>query len=102
MKKDGIQFMDVSDHMHLGQLNAQRLTDASFAQAPSSEINVKTASMLDDLEEAIPNMRGDIVKLSSFWTRNYRSPWGLMSSNWVYDHVAEVRLLHCTIPTTYY
>lgn len=82
--------MDVTSHLDLGHRNAQRSQEVSFAHAPTSEVNALTASILDDLEDAIPNMRGDIVKLSSFWNRSYRSPWGLASSNWVHDHAAEV------------
>lgn len=91
MKKNGVHFMDVTDHLDLGERNKRRSAPASFSQTPIQIADANIASMLDDLEDAIPHMREDIMKLSSFWTRNAYSPWGLASSNWVYDHVSEVR-----------
>ena len=90
MKKNGVHFMDVTDHLDLGERNKRRSAPASFSQTPIQAADADIVSILDDLEDAIPHMREDIMKLSSFWTRNAYSPWGLASSDWVYDHVSEV------------
>jgi leucyl aminopeptidase len=82
----------VTDHPKLGQLNAQRIRTNSLSSealvvdaiAPRNTVQ----RMLSEIDDA--HLRTDIAKLSSFWNRNYRSPWGLASSNWVHDTVRDV------------
>lgn len=83
--------MDVTDHQDLGQINAQRLiTKAIKPLQVDEERKLAVRSMFPDLDTTY--LKDDITKLSSFWTRNYRSQWGLLSSNWIYDHVDAVCL----------
>lgn len=80
--------MDITDHQNLGKLNAQRL-HANFVSSTLT-VNAKSAveAMTADLDTE--HLRKDIAHLSSFWNRNYRSPWGLASSNWIYQQVEQV------------
>jgi bacterial leucyl aminopeptidase len=84
--------MDVTDQPNLGSLNAERLHASSIIQGSllSSEITPKefVKTMLSDIEDTY--LRKDIANLTSFWTRWYRSSWGLKSSNWLYDTVQNV------------
>jgi leucyl aminopeptidase len=90
LKKAGHDFMDITDHPDLGQHNSQR--QRVKADLPSVGLSEQAKSsikaMLIDLDDK--HLRADIAKLSSFWNRNYRSTWGLLSSNWIYDQVQAV------------
>ena len=89
LKKDGFGFMDVTDYQDLGEINAQRLiTKAIKPLQVNEERKLAVRSMFPDLDTTY--LKEDITKLSSFWTRNYRSQWGLLSSNWIYDQVDAV------------
>ena len=91
LKKAGHDFMDITDHPDLGQRNSLRArvkTDLPSVGL-TKETKSFTRAMMDDLDDK--HLRADIAKLSSFWNRNYRSPWGLLSSNWIHDQVEAVR-----------
>jgi len=81
--------MDITDHPHLGSINSQRTFTELFHD---TEITEKSSvkSLFEGVDDTY--LRKDIAKLSSFWNRNYRSPWGLASSNWVHDTVYKVRV----------
>jgi leucyl aminopeptidase len=82
----------VTDHPNLGSLNAERLRVESAPRYSFLTENVKpkgyVKAMLSEIDDS--HLRKDIAKLTSFWNRSYRSPWGLASSNWVHDTVKEV------------
>jgi leucyl aminopeptidase len=91
LKKTGYNFMDITDHPNLGQINRQRaLTNAVSLNNP---IDDKTKSSIKAMMTGLDDkhLRADIAKLSSFWNRSYKSHWGLSSSNWIYDQVEAVR-----------
>ena len=93
LKQQGLEFMDITEHPNLGALNAQR--PQRFVN-PEPKLSAQSSDAVRALlagEITTDHMRADITKLSSFWTRSYRSNWGLLSSNWVYDHVSSVRPL---------
>ena len=93
LKQQGLEFMDITEHPTLGALNAQR--PQRFVN-PEPKLLAQSSDAVRALlagEITTDHMRADITKLSSFWTRSYRSNWGLLSSNWVYDHVSSVRPL---------
>ncbi|TRM57458.1 hypothetical protein BD626DRAFT_412021 [Schizophyllum amplum] len=90
LKQQGLEFIDITEHPNLGQLNAQR---ASRFVSPEPRLSAQSSGAVNALlagEITTDHMRTDIVKLSSFWTRSYRSNWGLLSSNWVFDHVSSI------------
>ncbi|KZP13852.1 Zn-dependent exopeptidase [Athelia psychrophila] len=94
LKKDGHSFVDVTDHLGLGQLNAQRGRIASIPTGSLRTADVASrrwhavASMLKDLDDS--HLKKDIVKLTSFWNRSHRSRWGLLSSNWIHDQAESI------------
>ena len=96
LKKAGKDFIDVTDHPHLGQLNAQRIRTSSIhGSLLTNDITPKAfiREMFDDkIDDS--HLRRDIANLTSFWNRSYRSSYGLKSSNWVYDTVSEVCEFH--------
>lgn len=93
LKKDGFDFMDITDHVNLGRYTTH-VTEVE-ASAPvlsaigDAKLSIRT--MLDGVNDT--HLRLDIAHLSSFWTRNYRSRWGLLSSNWIYEKVDSVRTI---------
>jgi leucyl aminopeptidase len=91
LKKAGYNFMDITDHPNLGQINSQRaLTNGVSLNNP---IDDKTKSSIKAMMQGLDDkhLKADIAKLSSFWNRSYKSHWGLSSSNWIYDQVEAVR-----------
>jgi leucyl aminopeptidase len=91
LKKAGYNFMDITDHPNLGQINHQRgLANAVSLDNP---IDDKTKSSIKAMMTGLDDkhLRADIAKLSSFWNRNYKSHWGLSSSDWIHDQVEAVR-----------
>jgi len=91
LKKAGKSFMDVTDHPNLGQLNSERVgTRASGGISLVAPITTKheVKSMFSEIDDS--HLRKDIAKLTSFWNRNYRTPWGLSSSNWIHDTVKDL------------
>ncbi|KZP14543.1 Zn-dependent exopeptidase [Athelia psychrophila] len=88
LKKDGYSFMDITDHQDLGELNKQRLRTA--AVSPTLTINAKSTVDAMTAELNTRHLREDLEVLSSFWTRNYYTHWGLRSSNWIHDQVEKV------------
>ncbi|KAL1686675.1 Zn-dependent exopeptidase [Schizophyllum commune] len=90
LKQQGLEFMDITEHPTLGALNAQR--PQRFVN-PEPKLSAQSSDAVRALlagEITTDHLRADITKLSSFWTRSYRSNWGLLSSNWVYDHVSSI------------
>ncbi|KAL1706508.1 hypothetical protein EV121DRAFT_278776 [Schizophyllum commune] len=90
LKQQGLEFMDITEHPSLGTLNAQR--PQRFVN-PEPKLSAQSSDAVRALltgEITTDHMRADITKLSSFWNRSYRSNWGLLSSNWVFDHVSSI------------
>ncbi|KAL1734135.1 hypothetical protein EV714DRAFT_281257 [Schizophyllum commune] len=90
LKQQGLEFMDITEHPTLGALNAQR---PQRLVNPEPKLLAQSSDAVRALlagEITTDHMRADITKLSSFWNRSYRSNWGLLSSNWVYDHVSSI------------
>ena len=82
--------MDVTDHPELGMLNANKEKRAWYLKPLTEELKAAIKSMLADPEINDAHLRKDLTKLSSFWNRSYRSPWGLLSSDWIYERVGDV------------
>ncbi|KAH8826114.1 Zn-dependent exopeptidase [Flagelloscypha sp. PMI_526] len=56
----------------------------------SGKDNFFVQSAADDMDGIAENLRSDLTKLTAFWTRSYKSQWGLHSSNWIYEHMSEL------------
>lgn len=95
--------MDVTDHPNLGELNAERQRmkprPESFQPASVNEVS-KIKELISSLDLNDTHLREDIAKLTSFWNRSYKSPWGLLSSEWVYGKVWHVGHLHRFCPNS--
>ncbi|KZP19025.1 Zn-dependent exopeptidase [Athelia psychrophila] len=90
LKKDGVSFMDVTDNQRLGELNAQRLTTKSIQPLQVLEERKLAVQSMFPADLDATHLKADIEKLSSFWNRSYRSQWGLLSSNWIYDQAEAI------------
>jgi leucyl aminopeptidase len=79
----------------LGKLNAARKLKASassqFTYASSVTPKQSVKALMENLDDK--HLRADIAKLTSFWNRSYKSPYGLASSEWLYSHVESVGFL---------
>lgn len=85
LKREGYRFIDITDHYDEYK-NARIVGSETF---PS---NVQFEKQIKELAQNITkdNMRKNLVELSSFHTRYYKSDYGLKSSLWLYDHISEL------------
>ncbi|KAH8797187.1 Zn-dependent exopeptidase [Flagelloscypha sp. PMI_526] len=85
-------FLDITEHQ---DFTSRSFPPRSFV-APqissylSEKSNVLVQSAADDMDGIAENLRSDLTKLTSFWTRSYKSQWGLHSSNWIYEHMSKL------------
>lgn len=93
LKRAGKDFMDITDYPELGLTNASRNQSSAVAATSSSLAQAETdiKAYTADLDDSY--LRSDIAELSGFWTRAYFSPWGHLSSNWIYDHANAVSVV---------
>ncbi|KZV80603.1 Zn-dependent exopeptidase [Exidia glandulosa HHB12029] len=91
LKRQGREFMDITDHTSLGAFNAQRAS-LVYARPPVSALANSTRDRLHVVMNSLDDkhLRKDIEILSSFWNRNYRSLWGKRSSDWIFSHVQDI------------
>jgi bacterial leucyl aminopeptidase len=89
LKKAGSDFMDITDNQLLGAVNALRVRPQQAYDFDATAADEVDRLMLG-LDDAVDYLKADITKLSSFWTRSYRSQWGVLSSNWIHSQVSEV------------
>ncbi|KAE9975131.1 Leucine aminopeptidase 1 [Venturia inaequalis] len=87
IRREGINFMDITDTPHLGLLRAE--SGVKTVKYPASVAYNKTIKpMLKDLDKK--NMRKNLEKFTSFHTRYYKSQYGAQSSAWLMGQVAEI------------
>ncbi|KAL7275246.1 Leucine aminopeptidase 1 [Rhizina undulata] len=88
LKRQRINFMDITDHQHLGSENALRAAPIAkqtiqYPSKPKFQADVKP--LLKELNE--DNMKANLEKFTSFWTRYYKSDTGKESSEWLLSRV---------------
>ncbi|KAF7968213.1 hypothetical protein HWV62_31647 [Athelia sp. TMB] len=89
LRKAGLAFMDITDHAHLGTLNAQRPRPRTpTSPTLNARAQAAVARMTARLNTA--HLRADLGALSAFWTRAYFTYWGARSSDWIYAQVEQI------------
>ncbi|KAH8825025.1 Zn-dependent exopeptidase [Flagelloscypha sp. PMI_526] len=88
------RFLDITEHR---DFTTRAVVPKSF-QAPndasSARASIFVDAVRDDLDGVVENMKTDLTQLTAFWTRSYKSIWGLQSSNWVFEHVSKLLRAH--------
>ncbi|KAL8848014.1 MAG: hypothetical protein Q9221_006919 [Calogaya cf. arnoldii] len=86
LRRDGVNFMDITDTQDLGQVAAPRLSRRATVTYPEKPVyNETLAPAMKDLSKK--NMRKHLEKFTSFYTRYYKSSYGAESSAWLLDQV---------------
>lgn len=86
LRRDGVNFMDITGTQDLGQVAATRLSSRATVTYPEKPVHNKTlAPAMKSLSKK--NMRKHLEKFTSFYTRYYKSPYGAESSAWLFDQV---------------
>ncbi|PVI04500.1 leucine aminopeptidase 2 [Periconia macrospinosa] len=84
LRREGINFFDITDTPELGSLN--REIGIRSVQFPTKTAHNDTvAPLLKQLEKN--NMRKHLEKFTSFYTRYYKSDYGAQSSAWLLGQV---------------
>jgi len=90
LKRQGLKFMDITDHQDLGFSNAVReATNKKKTVTFPSELKFQ-----DDLKPLLKkldksNMQANLEKFTSFHTRYARSDYGKQSSEWLLSRINE-------------
>ncbi|KAE8148402.1 leucine aminopeptidase 1 [Aspergillus avenaceus] len=87
LKLDGVNFIDITEEQNTG-----------FYPTLHSDSGVNFPSKMEHVQEvqaltqglAKENMRHDLEKFTSFYTRYYKSQTGIESATWLYDQVQAV------------
>lgn len=86
LRRDGVNFMDITETQDLGQVAATRLFPRATVTYPEKPVHNKTlAPAMKSLSKK--NMRKHLENFTSFYTRYYKSPYGAESSAWLFDQV---------------
>lgn len=87
----GINFIDITDHQHLGELNAARFQSSNDKPAsfPSKAVHKdQVKQILKDISEKGP--REHLEKFTGFYNRYYKSDNGRLSQKWLYGVIDKV------------
>ncbi|KAL8940563.1 MAG: hypothetical protein Q9216_002751 [Gyalolechia sp. 2 TL-2023] len=86
LRRDGVNFMDITDTRHLGELKSAAVSERATVTFPSKPVYNETLHpMMAKLSRK--NMRKHLEKFTSFYTRYYKSSYGAESSAWLLDQV---------------
>ncbi|CUS08094.1 unnamed protein product [Tuber aestivum] len=90
LKRQGFNFMDVTDYQHLGYENAfrtasQKKPAVKYPSKPEQQKTVKP--LLEKLDKK--KMQGNLEKFTSFYTRYAMSDTGRQSSEWLLKKINE-------------
>jgi len=85
LKQAGLAFMDVTDFEDIE-------VDRSFVSAEKSWPEIQRQDKVNKVISllSVDAMREDLVTLTSFYNRFYRSDYGVKSSRWIFDQVLQI------------
>ncbi|KAL7786819.1 leucine aminopeptidase 1 [Trichoderma afarasin] len=85
LRRNGQNFMDITDTQELGTLRAQTQSQASVAFPDKCVKQKEVGELAGHLTK--DGMRRNLEKLTSFHTRYYKSDYGRQSSEWVLERI---------------
>lgn len=83
LRRDGVNFFDITETPELGQLNTQAVKKVSFPE--KTAYNDSVTPLLKELDKK--NMIDHLETFTGFHTRYYRSDYGRQSSEWLLQKV---------------
>ncbi|CAF9914022.1 MAG: Leucine aminopeptidase 1 [Heterodermia speciosa] len=88
LRRNGINFMDITDTRDLGSLSLADTSRKTRVQYPEKLAYNETVSpMLKELSKS--NMQRHLERFTAFYTRYYKSTYGAQSSAWLLEKVNE-------------
>ncbi|KAH8818677.1 Zn-dependent exopeptidase [Flagelloscypha sp. PMI_526] len=100
--QDNYAFLDITEQPNFTSRPVLPKTfNSPQVQYLTKDSNSFVKPVEDDLDGVIENLKADLTKLTSFWTRNYKTHWGLQSSNWLFDHVSALLDAHPSTEVVY-
>lgn len=85
LRREGVNFFDITNTPDLGAINAQKHSIRAVAFPPKTSHNATVTPLLEQLEKN--NMRKHLETFTSFHTRYYKSSYGAQSSAWLLGQV---------------
>ncbi|KAL8967060.1 MAG: hypothetical protein Q9183_003091 [Haloplaca sp. 2 TL-2023] len=86
LRRDGVNFMDITHTPDLGKASSTKLSDRALVTYPQKiSYNETVRPMLEKLSKK--NMREHLEKFTSFYTRYYKTTYGAESSAWLLEQV---------------
>lgn len=86
LRREGINFMDITMNHELGSLNAAAKKEPKFPAKPTLQKELKP--LIKKLDKS--NMQKNLEHFTSFHTRYYKSDYGRQSSEWLLEQVQTV------------
>ncbi|KAL8809862.1 MAG: hypothetical protein Q9200_003045 [Gallowayella weberi] len=86
LRREGINFMDITETQDLGKLAAKSISKVAFPEKPAYKETL--GPVMKELSKT--NMRNHLEKFTSFYTRYYKSSYGAKSSAWLLKQVKKV------------
>ncbi|KAI9845473.1 MAG: Leucine aminopeptidase 1 [Thelocarpon superellum] len=83
LRRQGLNFMDITDTPYLGMNRALRTQTIAFPSEPKHQEEL--APLLKNLSTS--NMRENLEHFTSFHTRYYKSTYGAESAAWLYGRI---------------
>ncbi|KAH0536452.1 Leucine aminopeptidase 1 [Glutinoglossum americanum] len=88
LRREGINFMDVTDTPDLGSSNAKAIRSKKTVKFPEKPTHYdELAPLMTNLSKS--NMRKNLERFTSFHTRYYLSEYGVQSAEWLFSRVDE-------------
>ncbi|KAK5197235.1 Leucine aminopeptidase 1 [Exophiala xenobiotica] len=88
LKRNGVQFMDITDNGHTYPYVISQESETSRITYPSkAQYNKTVKSLVKGLDK--DNMRKHLEGLTSFHTRYYKSQYGIDAATWLYEQINE-------------
>ncbi|KAI5812033.1 hypothetical protein BZA77DRAFT_221159, partial [Pyronema omphalodes] len=91
LKRQGVNFMDITDHQMLGMQNAVTRSEMGIMKTVEFPEKVMFEDTIKPLLKNLnkDNMRANLEKFTSFYTRYYKSEHGRESSEWLLKRINE-------------
>ncbi|EPE28250.1 Zn-dependent exopeptidase [Glarea lozoyensis ATCC 20868] len=83
LRRNGQQFMDITETEGLGQFHADVKKDVKFPKKPT--LQKELVPLMKNLTKS--NMKANLEQFTSFHTRYYKSDYGRQSSEWLLKQV---------------
>ncbi|KAI9678213.1 MAG: Leucine aminopeptidase 1 [Caeruleum heppii] len=88
LRREGLNFMDITDHPHLGasRISTNKAKEVTFPHKPVYQDTI--VPLISNLSKS--HMRSNLETFTSFHTRYYKSEYGVQSAEWLYSKISSI------------